>query len=57
MKPLSETSDPQHSAKQQERARRRKAMDDLYALEREQGLIDGPPPPPESFKSDGGTDS
>ena len=40
--------------KRQERAKQRTAMDDLYALERNTGIVDGPPPPEDAFKSGGG---
>ena len=39
--------------KRQQRARQRVAIDELYAIDRELGLIDGPPPPKEAFKSGG----
>ena len=37
----------------QQRARQRVAIGELYAIDRELGLIDGPPPPKEAFKSGG----
>jgi excisionase family DNA binding protein len=40
--------------KRQERAKQRGAMDQLYALEREAGPVDGPPPGRDAFKSGGG---
>ena len=38
---------------EQQRARQRVAIDDLYTIDRELGLVDGPPPPKEAFKSGG----
>lgn len=40
--------------KRQERAKQRSAMDDLYTLERDTGIVDGPPPSKDAFKSGGG---
>ncbi len=40
--------------KQQQRARSRAAMDEIYALDQETGIVDGPPPPKAAFKVDGG---
>ena len=43
--------------KEQQRARSRDAMDRLYALDRETGITDGPPPPKSAFVSDRGHDA
>jgi len=43
--------------KRQEHAKRRAAMDRVYALEHEAGPVDGPPPGRAAFKSDGGRDA
>ena len=40
--------------KHQQQARSRAAMHDLYAVERENGLVEGPPPGKRAFKDDGG---
>lgn len=39
--------------KDAQRARSRAAMHDIYALEREGGYVDGPPPPKSAFKGSG----
>ena len=40
--------------KDQQRARSRAAMNDLYAIDQDLGITDGPPPPPGAFKADVG---
>jgi excisionase family DNA binding protein len=39
--------------KEQQRARSRAATDDLYAVERENGVVEGPPPGKSAFKDKG----